>query len=150
MASERQLRKFRREFDSELNRRWQYIHPFGAEFFGIAPVVRETHREILTHCRRNVRLSGTINHQALEDLTWEWTRSFLVTSFPNGAEWWAENILLPDRAKELEEEPLKGLDEVEAGEDGDIVSSLQELADLKEKGLIDDEEFKSAKRKLLE
>lgn len=42
------------------------------------------------------------------------------------------------------------LGEVEAGEDGDIVSSLQELADLKEKGLIDDEEFKSAKKKLLE
>lgn len=150
MASERQLRKFRREFDSELNRRWQYTHTFGAEFLGIAPVVRKTHRQILTHCRRNVRLSGTINHQALEDLTWEWTRSFLVTNFSNGAQWWAENILLPDRAKELEEESLEDLDEVEAGEDGDIVSSLQELADLKEKGLIDDEEFKSAKRKLLE
>jgi len=35
-------------------------------------------------------------------------------------------------------------------ENNSVVRDLRELADLKAKGLIDDEEFKSAKRKLLE
>ncbi len=45
----------------------------------------------------------------------------------------------------------KGNENLESlNENNNVVKDLRELADLKAKGLIDDEEFKSAKRKLLE
>ena len=108
MASKRELRKFRREFDSELDRRLNLVVNHNDMGLNLHGVLEGMHSRILTHCRRNVRLSGTINDEALHDLTWEWTQSFVVTRFP------------------------------------------KELADLKEKGLSVDEEFKTAKKKLLE
>tara|TARA_Y100000996_G_scaffold306216_1_gene243114 strand:+ start:737 stop:1594 length:858 start_codon:yes stop_codon:yes gene_type:complete len=72
---------------------------------------------------------------------------------------WIASLQLPTSVLELviENQREQGFDtskfasESNAGiENDDIVKKLQELAELKEKGLIDEEEFKAAKNKLLE
>ena len=71
---------------------------------------------------------------------------------------WIASTQLPTSVLELviENEKELGFDtsqySLESSADiqnDDIVTKLQELAELKEKGLIDEEEFKSAKNKLL-
>ncbi len=174
MASKRKFRKLKRAYEKEFLRLQAFHGVVGApEPYLSRFSYQGIHRQSLEKAQIEVGLMNVDTFE-LRLATESWMRDIIIRSFGNGPRWWADNFGIPKElgipttqsatTAELEEarEKLEKAREILRAKDNrentaspntendNIITSLQELADLKEKGLIDDEEFKSAKRKLLE
>ena len=116
--------------------------------------VERIHENALEIALKDLRI-GSYDYEALKIQTWDWMGEMINRTDNN---WWSKNVtsqksmpkVHPIQEGKTDQKDTEEVPETGNPENNNIVKGLQELADLKDKGLIDDEEFKSAKKKLLE
>lgn len=166
MVSEK---KFKRIYKQEVSRRVALLTNAAGELNLNIYAAEAIHEECLKFTLSNTR------HQAnLEELkvhTWPWFGEALRSAASNGSRWWSVNVSTPallaesisqvvtDNPEDSKEvlsrdpssiPPPSPTTPIESDEEQETIDLLIKLAEMKYRGLLNEKEFKSAKRKLLE